>query len=65
VRELFEETSLTLTDDDFTLLSGKPVRVPLPVAYDQLVYVFSAYVPVPYVTANLRKPAKVEQVFTA
>jgi predicted NUDIX family NTP pyrophosphohydrolase len=29
VRELLEETGLTLIAGDFTLLSGKPVRVPL------------------------------------
>jgi hypothetical protein len=30
VRELFENTGLTLTVDDLTLLSGNHVRVPLP-----------------------------------
>jgi hypothetical protein len=30
VRDLFEETGLTLTVDDFTMLSGNHVRVPLP-----------------------------------
>jgi hypothetical protein len=55
-----------LTAEDFTLLSGKPVRVvPLHAAKYQLVYAFSAFVPVPYVTASLRTHAKVEQAVTA
>jgi hypothetical protein len=47
------------------VLSGNPVRVPLHDAGEhQLVHVFSASVHVPYVTANFRTPAKVEQVVT-
>jgi ADP-ribose pyrophosphatase YjhB (NUDIX family) len=49
VRELFEETGLTLTVDDLTLLSGNHVRVSLPVGHHQLVHVFSASLHVPYV----------------
>jgi 8-oxo-dGTP pyrophosphatase MutT (NUDIX family) len=64
-RELFEETGLTPTVDDLTLLSGNHVRVPLPVGQHQLVYVFSAWVHVPYVNVNLRTPAKVEHPATA
>jgi 8-oxo-dGTP pyrophosphatase MutT (NUDIX family) len=41
-RELFEETGLTLTADDLTLLTGNPVRVPLPVGQHHMVHVFSA-----------------------
>jgi 8-oxo-dGTP pyrophosphatase MutT (NUDIX family) len=49
-RELLEETGLTLTVDDLTLLRDAPVRVALPEGQRELVYVFSASVPVPYVT---------------
>jgi ADP-ribose pyrophosphatase YjhB (NUDIX family) len=45
-RELYEETCLILTPDDLTLLSDAPFRVALPVG-QQLVYVYSALVPVP------------------
>jgi 8-oxo-dGTP pyrophosphatase MutT (NUDIX family) len=45
VRELHEETGLTLTPDDLTLLSDAPVRVALPQGR-HLVYVYSASVPV-------------------
>jgi 8-oxo-dGTP pyrophosphatase MutT (NUDIX family) len=62
VRELFEETGPTLTVDDLNMLSNNPIRVPLPKGKRQLVYVFSAFVPVPYVTSNLRAPSKVEEV---
>jgi 8-oxo-dGTP pyrophosphatase MutT (NUDIX family) len=51
VRELHEETGLILTPDDLTLLSDAPVRVVLP-AGRQLVYVYSAFVLVPYVTSH-------------
>jgi 8-oxo-dGTP pyrophosphatase MutT (NUDIX family) len=60
VRELLEETCLTLTSNDLTLLSDAPVRVALPEGRHQLVYVFLEYVPVPYVTTHLRKLAKLE-----
>jgi 8-oxo-dGTP pyrophosphatase MutT (NUDIX family) len=49
VRELFEEIDLTLTVDDLIIF-----QVPLPSRKHQLVYVFSAYIRVPYVTTNLR-----------
>jgi 8-oxo-dGTP pyrophosphatase MutT (NUDIX family) len=65
VRELFEATGLTLTVDDLTLLSNNHVRVPLRAGKQQLVHVFAASVPVPYVIANLRIPAKVSQAVTA
>jgi 8-oxo-dGTP pyrophosphatase MutT (NUDIX family) len=64
VRELLEETGLVLTPDDLTLLSDAPVRVALPVG-QQLVYVYSASVPVPYVTTHLRTPAQLEQAVRA
>jgi ADP-ribose pyrophosphatase YjhB (NUDIX family) len=64
VRELHEETGLTLTPDDLTLLSDAPVRVALPEG-QQLVYVYSASVPVPFVTSHLRTPAQLEQAVTA
>jgi 8-oxo-dGTP pyrophosphatase MutT (NUDIX family) len=57
VRELFEGTYLTLTVDDLAMLSNKPIRVSLLEWNYHLVYVFSAYVPVPNVTANLRTPS--------
>jgi ADP-ribose pyrophosphatase YjhB (NUDIX family) len=65
VRELLEETSLTLTFDDLILLSDAPVRVALHGGRRQHVYVFSAYVQVPYVTTNLRTPAELEHGVTA
>jgi hypothetical protein len=65
VRELYEETSTTRTIDNFTLLRGNPVRVPSPARQHQSVYVFSVSAHAPYVTANLRTPAKVEQVVNA
>jgi 8-oxo-dGTP pyrophosphatase MutT (NUDIX family) len=65
VRELIEETSLTLTPDDLSMLSNNPVRVSLLEGRHQLVYVFSAHVPAPYVTANFCTLAKVVQAVTA
>jgi nitrogen fixation protein FixH len=53
-----------LTPDDLTLLSDAPVRVALHVG-QQLAYVYTASVPVPYVTTHLRTPAQLEQAFTA
>jgi ADP-ribose pyrophosphatase YjhB (NUDIX family) len=66
VRELHEETGLTgtLTSDDLMLLSDAPVRVALH-ERQQLVYVYSAYVPVPLVTSHLRTHAQLEEVVTA
>jgi ADP-ribose pyrophosphatase YjhB (NUDIX family) len=64
VRELHEETGLTLTPDDLTLLSDAPVRVALPDG-QQLVYVYSAYVPVLIATSHLRTPTQLEQAVTA
>jgi 8-oxo-dGTP pyrophosphatase MutT (NUDIX family) len=64
VRELHEETGLTLTPDDLTLLSDAPVRVALLEGH-QLVYVYSGYVPVSFATSHLRTPAQLEQVVTA
>jgi hypothetical protein len=46
------ESGFTLTYDDLTLLSNNPVRVPLLEGKRHHVYVFSASVPVPFVTAN-------------
>jgi hypothetical protein len=62
---LHEETRLILTRDDLTLLSDAPVRVVLPKGQPQLVYVFSAYVPIPYVTTHLRTPAQLEHAVTS
>jgi hypothetical protein len=39
--------------------------VPLSVGKHHLVYVFAETIPVPYVIANSRTPAKVEQAVTA
>jgi 8-oxo-dGTP pyrophosphatase MutT (NUDIX family) len=64
VRELHEETGLTLTPDDLTLLSDAPVRVAFPEG-QQLVYVYSGPFPVPFVTSHLRTPAQLEQAVTA
>jgi hypothetical protein len=61
---LHEETGLILTYDDLTLLSDAPVRVALPVG-QQLVYVYPASVPVPYVTPHLRTLAQLEQIVNA
>jgi 8-oxo-dGTP pyrophosphatase MutT (NUDIX family) len=49
VRELHEETGLALTPDDLTLLSDAPVRVAL-LEGQPLVYIYSACIPVPFVT---------------
>jgi hypothetical protein len=65
VHELLEETSLTLTPDALTMLSDAPVHVALPEGQRQLVYGFSAFARVPYVTANLRTHAQLEQIVTA
>jgi hypothetical protein len=64
VHELHEETSLTLTLDDLTLLSNNPVRVSLPEAKYQIVYVFSLSAPVPFISANIRSHAKLMQDVT-
>jgi ADP-ribose pyrophosphatase YjhB (NUDIX family) len=64
VRELHEETGLILTSEDLTLLSGAPVRVALHESL-QLVYVYSASIPVVFATSHLRTLAQVEQVVTA
>jgi ADP-ribose pyrophosphatase YjhB (NUDIX family) len=63
VRELREETGLILTSDDLTLLSDAHVRVALPVG-QQLVYIYSAFVPIPYVMTHLRTLAQLEQDVT-
>jgi hypothetical protein len=52
-----------LTHDDLTLLSDAPVRVALPVG-QHLVYVYSAFVPIPYVTTHLCTLAQLEHVVT-
>jgi ADP-ribose pyrophosphatase YjhB (NUDIX family) len=57
VCELHWETGLILTPDGLTLLSDAHVRVAL-LDGQQLVYVYSAYVHVPYVTTHLRTPAQ-------
>jgi 8-oxo-dGTP pyrophosphatase MutT (NUDIX family) len=44
VRDLLEETGITFTLHDLTMLSDAPVRVALPEGQRQLVYVFSASV---------------------
>jgi 8-oxo-dGTP pyrophosphatase MutT (NUDIX family) len=64
VRELHEETSLILTIDDLTVFSDAPVRIALPVR-QQLVYVYSASVLVPYVTTHLRTLAQLAQAVTS
>jgi ADP-ribose pyrophosphatase YjhB (NUDIX family) len=64
VRELHEETGLTLTPDDLTLLNVAHVRVALPEG-QHLVYVYSACVPVPFVTSHLRTHAQLEHAVTA
>jgi 8-oxo-dGTP pyrophosphatase MutT (NUDIX family) len=56
VRELREETGLSLTPDDLTLLSDAPVRVALHEG-QRLVYVYSASIPVLFATSHLRTPA--------
>jgi ADP-ribose pyrophosphatase YjhB (NUDIX family) len=64
VRELHEESGPILTPDDLTLLSDAHVRVALSDG-QQLVYVYSAYIHVPYVATYLRNPAQLEQDVTA
>jgi ADP-ribose pyrophosphatase YjhB (NUDIX family) len=64
VRELHEETGLTLTLDDLTLLSDALVRVALPKGQHN-VYVYSASVPVSFATSHLRTLAQLEQAVTA
>jgi ADP-ribose pyrophosphatase YjhB (NUDIX family) len=64
VRELREESGLILTPNDLTLLSDALVRVALPDG-QQLVYVYSASVHVPYVTSHVRTPAQLEQIVRA
>jgi 8-oxo-dGTP pyrophosphatase MutT (NUDIX family) len=64
VRELHEEIGLIFTHDDLTLMSKNPVRVSLHEAKHQLVYVFSASVPVLFVSTNIRTLAKLIQVVT-
>jgi hypothetical protein len=63
--ELLEETGFTLTYDDLILLSDAPVRVVLTRGRRHIVYVYSASVPVPYVTTHLRTHAKLEHVVNA
>jgi ADP-ribose pyrophosphatase YjhB (NUDIX family) len=63
VRELHKETGLASTLDDLTLLSDALVRVAL--LGQQLVYIYSAFVPVPFVTSHLRTPAQLEMAVTA
>jgi 8-oxo-dGTP pyrophosphatase MutT (NUDIX family) len=53
VRELHEETGLTLTPDDLTQLSDAPVGVALHEG-QQLVYVYSASVPIQCAKATHR-----------
>jgi hypothetical protein len=53
-----------LTHDHLTLLSDAPVRVALPVGH-QLAYIYSASVPVPYVTTHLRTPTQLEHAISA
>jgi 8-oxo-dGTP pyrophosphatase MutT (NUDIX family) len=65
VREMFEETCLTLTVHDVMMLSGNRVLIPLPARQHQLVHVFSTSVYVLCAIANLRTPTKVEQVVTS
>jgi 8-oxo-dGTP pyrophosphatase MutT (NUDIX family) len=64
VRELHEETGLILTPNDLTLLSDASVVVTLPQGR-QLVYVYSATIPVLFATNNLRTPAQVEHAVLA
>jgi 8-oxo-dGTP pyrophosphatase MutT (NUDIX family) len=54
VRELHEETGLILPPNDLTMLSNAPVPVAIHEGQQQLVYILSASVPVPYVTTHLR-----------
>jgi hypothetical protein len=62
---MFEETNLTLNVDDLILLSGVAVWMSLSAGKHQLVYVYSASVPTPYVNAKLHTPTKVKQAVIA
>jgi 8-oxo-dGTP pyrophosphatase MutT (NUDIX family) len=64
LRELHEETGLSLTPGDLTLLSDAHVRVAL-LEGQQLVYAYSASILVPYVATHLRTRAQLEQAGTA
>jgi hypothetical protein len=64
VREWFEITDLTMTIDYLTRLNGNHIRVSLPDGQHLPVYVFLSTALVPYVTSNLRTPAKVEHALT-
>jgi 8-oxo-dGTP pyrophosphatase MutT (NUDIX family) len=64
VRELLQETDLTLRHDYLIMLNNNAVLVSLREGKNQLVYVFSAYVPVPYVEANIRTHTKLVQAVT-
>jgi ADP-ribose pyrophosphatase YjhB (NUDIX family) len=61
VRELCEETGLTLIVNDLTMLSGRDVREQLPDCKTLHIYVYAVFVHVPYVIANLRTQIKVER----
>jgi 8-oxo-dGTP pyrophosphatase MutT (NUDIX family) len=66
IRELHEEISLIMTHYDLTMLSDAPACVAVPEGQQQLVYVFSASVPIPYVSTHLRThDAQLEQYVTA
>jgi 8-oxo-dGTP pyrophosphatase MutT (NUDIX family) len=65
VLELLEETRMSDTIVNLTMFNNVAVRIPLPEGKYHLVYVHAASVHVPYVTANLRLPAKVEQALTS
>jgi 8-oxo-dGTP pyrophosphatase MutT (NUDIX family) len=65
VRELLEETGRTLTVDDSTLMTIACVRATLHGDKFQRVYVYSASVLVPYMTASLRTPTKVEHTVSS
>jgi hypothetical protein len=60
-RKLLEEASITLTVDDLTFLSGAHFRIPLSGNQLHHVCVYAGSVHVPYVIANFRTLAKVEQ----
>jgi ADP-ribose pyrophosphatase YjhB (NUDIX family) len=62
--EFHKKVGLILTPDYLTLLSDAPVRVALPVGQHRA-YVYTASVPVPYVTTHFRTPAQLEQDVTA
>jgi hypothetical protein len=60
VRDILEETGLTMAVNDLTQLSGAVVRVPLHYGKYQLVYVYFVSVLVPYVNITLSKPTHVK-----